>query len=443
MQTVEHPDVSIAPVRELANGDSTRPQTLNPVASIEIASIAATSIDVAIIGTGPYGLSIAAQLREYGVPFRIFGFAMETWRAHMPAGMRLKSDGFASNLYVRSGYTLKTYCAEHGLPYDDLQIPVPLDTFVGYGLAFQRRFVPMVEEKRVVSLMRANDAFEVTLEGGERVRANRVVVACGINEYAHMPAELANLDAASCSHASAHRDLSVFAGKRVAVIGGGASALDVAAILNRYGAAVSLVSRHPLEFHAPPPTAPRGLLERVRRPHLGLGVSLRSAIYTVFPSLFRYLPRRFRHHVVRTHLGPAGGWFVRDEVIGNVPVHCGYSLKSARSGDDGVVLGFEDEQGAVLQLSVDHVIAATGYKVDLKRLDFLDRSLCDAIANEDGPPILSGNFESSIPGLYFVGGAAAATFGPLLRFALGARFTSHRLTAHLVRVSRSTPRTAR
>ena len=53
---------------------------------------------LAIIGAGPYGLSIAAHLRERGADFRIFGTPMGTWREQMPKGMLLKSDGFASNL---------------------------------------------------------------------------------------------------------------------------------------------------------------------------------------------------------------------------------------------------------------------------------------------------------------------------------------------------------
>ena len=53
---------------------------------------------VAIVGAGPYGLSIAAHLRSLGISYRIFGTPLDTWRRHMPAGMALKSDGFASNL---------------------------------------------------------------------------------------------------------------------------------------------------------------------------------------------------------------------------------------------------------------------------------------------------------------------------------------------------------
>ena len=47
--------------------------------------------DVAIVGAGPYGLSIAAHLRVAGVTFRIFGRPMQTWRYHMPDGNAAES----------------------------------------------------------------------------------------------------------------------------------------------------------------------------------------------------------------------------------------------------------------------------------------------------------------------------------------------------------------
>jgi thioredoxin reductase len=395
-------------------------------------------IEVAIVGAGPYGLSIAARLRERGVPLRIFGSAMETWRHHMPAGMHLKSDGFASNLYDHNvGYTLATHCAEHGLAYHESKMPVPLETFVDYGLAFQARLVPGLEDKVVAGLRRAAaGGFELTLADGERVRAARVVLATGINHFAHVPPELAALPAQLCSHASAWHDLSGLAQRRVAVIGGGASALDLAALLHRAGAVVSLISRHPLEFHAPPGERPRSLLARLRKPHLGLGMSLRSTIYTLFPNLFHYLPRPLRLRIVRRHLGPAGGWFIRDGVVGKVAMHAGFSLRNATAGANVVDLHFGDADGQSLHLQVDHVIAATGYQIDLKRLGFLDQGLLDQIELEARSPVLSRHFESTVPGLFFAGAAAANSFGPLLRFALGARFTSRRLSAHLDRVTR-------
>ncbi len=84
-------------------------------------------VDVAIIGAGPYGLSIAAHLAGRGVDFRIFGSPMHTWRTSMPEGMVLKSEGNASDLYDPDGeMTLARYCADRGLPYKDLGFPIPL-----------------------------------------------------------------------------------------------------------------------------------------------------------------------------------------------------------------------------------------------------------------------------------------------------------------------------
>ena len=90
-----------------------------------------TETNVAIVGAGPYGLSLAAHLKSRNVDFQIFGEPMQFWRDHMPKGMQLKSDGFASNLYdPKSTYTLRHHCQEQGLKYTDTMLPVKLDTFV-------------------------------------------------------------------------------------------------------------------------------------------------------------------------------------------------------------------------------------------------------------------------------------------------------------------------
>ncbi len=85
-------------------------------------------LDTVIVGAGPYGLSIAAHLRSAGVSFRIFGHAMDSWRAHMPKGMMLKvGHGFASRHLYAPGreLTLEDFCAERGIDYHHTDIPVP------------------------------------------------------------------------------------------------------------------------------------------------------------------------------------------------------------------------------------------------------------------------------------------------------------------------------
>jgi len=134
-------------------------------------------IETAIIGAGPYGLSIAAHFRSRSIPFRIFGRPMDSWLAHMPKGMMLKSDGFASNIYdPGSKFTLKQFCTERGIEYADMGIPVRLATFGEYGLAFRDRMVPELEDKVVTGVERSADGFRLQLDDGEEVKARRVVL---------------------------------------------------------------------------------------------------------------------------------------------------------------------------------------------------------------------------------------------------------------------------
>ena len=168
-------------------------------------------IETAIVGAGPYGLSIAAHFRSRGIPFRIFGRPMDSWLAHMPKGMMLKSDGFASNIYDPGGkFTLKDFCAERRMEYADMGIPVKLATFGDYGLAFRDRMVPELEDKLVVGIERSPEGFLLRLDDGEEVKARRVVLAVGITHFEHVPENLAQLPPQLLSHSYRHHDLTSF-----------------------------------------------------------------------------------------------------------------------------------------------------------------------------------------------------------------------------------------
>src|SRR5260221_7704574 len=129
------------------------------------------AVEVAIVGAGPYGLSLAAHLRKAGVSVRQFGLPMQLWRDFMPEGMFLKSQGFASNLSDPEGtHTLEAFCKATGRPYASYGLPVPLDTFVAYGQWFRDELVPDVEEVLVTDVARADGGFEVSLANSEQVR---------------------------------------------------------------------------------------------------------------------------------------------------------------------------------------------------------------------------------------------------------------------------------
>jgi len=392
-------------------------------------------VPIVIIGAGPYGLSIAAHLRAYGAAFRIFGSPMSFWRDAMPAGMLLKSEGFASSLNDPGGFTLRRYCSEHGLPYADMGLPVPLQVIIDYGMAFQRRLVPNLEQKQVVALDRANSHFLLKLDDGESVETASVVVATGIQHFGHMPPELATLPAELATHSSAHHDLSRFNGKDVAVLGGGASAIDLAGLLHGAGARVSLLIRGPtLNIHTKM-RLPRPLGERIRAPMSGIGPGWRSLLWTDFPQIFRLLPERLRLRVVARTVPPAAGWFMREYIDGKVDVRTHRRLVEATVKDGRVklVLGLPD--GGREAVSADHVIAGTGFRPDVRRLPFLNPALVEGIATVGNMPVLSSRFESTVPGLSFVGGISMNSFGPVARFIVGSAFTAPTVARHLARSS--------
>jgi hypothetical protein len=387
-------------------------------------------IDVAILGAGPYGLSIAAHLAQRGLSFRIFGKPMESW-LQMPRGMLLKSEGFASSLYdPKSVLPLDRYCQERGLEYADLGLPVPLATFCEYGLAFQRRFVPTLEQHMVKGLKNGAGHFTLELDNGQTLDVRRVVVAVGISHFAYMPSALSALPAALVSHSSAHADVGRFRGRDVAVLGAGASAIDLAALLHEAGARVRLVTRrNSLPTHTRM-RLPRPLSDRLREPMSEIGPSWRSWFFTNAAPLFHRLPAGRRMKWVKNHLGPAAGWFMTER-IKPVPVMYGLTPVGAAALGGKLQMSFKDQDGSCSRIETEHVIAATGYRPDIGRLTFLEPTLRDAIQTLEDAPVLSPHFESSVPGLYFVGPAAALSFGPVMRFAAGAKFASRRISSHL------------
>jgi thioredoxin reductase len=380
--------------------------------------------DTVIVGAGPYGLSLAAHLKQKGVRIRMFGRAMDSWISHMPDGMLLKSDGFASNISdPAADYTLGQFCRERGIPYQDKGKPVSREVFASYGLAFRDRKVPELEDKKVVNVEPDPDGFVITLDSGEVFRAKQVVLAIGVTHFGYIPEAVANLAPEYVSHSGQHSDVTRLRGQRVVIVGAGSSALDLAGLMHEAGVDVQLVARRPLKFHSKSDKQ-RPSWDKLRRPPSGLGPGWKSFFFANYPNVFHYLPEGLRVEAVRRVLGPSGGAFIRDKVEGKVPTLIGYSLDSARTEDGKVRLTLVDETGTKRDVVADHIIAATGYKVNLEKLAFLSKETRARIKTVVGSPALSSAFESTLPGLYFVGLAAAISFGPVMRFAFGADFTA-------------------
>ena len=392
-------------------------------------------LDVAIIGAGPYGLSVACHLRPRGVTFRIFGSPMKFWR-DMP-DIALKSFDFATNIYAPTpGYRFTDYCAARGISSAE---PVAMSKFIEYGLWAQRELVPEVEDAQVTRLTREDGAFVLALAGGEQVRARRVVMAVGLAYFERMPDELA-IDSPRITHTSRQKDYAAFAGKDVTVIGGGQSALEAAQLLHEHGANARIVVRGDGVWFGDRFPGSRPLIERIKNPNTVMGPGMLSWVLQTVPLIGHMLPEDRRVRLTRRHLGPFGTWWVRDAIEGKVPVLARTRITRARDDGSGVVLTLRDDAGE-RELRTDHVIAGTGYEVDVDRIPFLDPDLARAVERVVRAPKLSRAFESSVPGLYFVGPSAMFSFGPLVRFVCGAEFAAPAVARHLGRTAtRERPR---
>jgi FAD-dependent urate hydroxylase len=385
-----------------------------------------TGCDVAIMGAGPYGLSASAHLRTIkGLDVQTFGEPMAFWQRNMPMGMLLRSGWAASHICdPYESLTLDAYRAENANHFSS---PVPLDSFVGYGLWYQRQAVPEIDQRKITRVESASGGFRLSFEEGDAVFARRLVVAAGIGSFAWRPPQFVGLPSSLASHTSEHRGFQGFAGKEVLVIGSGQSALESAALLNEAGADVEIVAR-----------AQRirwlgGVLSKTI--HNRLGSTLSRLLYAptdvgpagisqvvARPDLVRALPRPLQDWLRKQSIRPLGArWLIRR--LQNVPIKLGRSVVSAVPLGERIRIKFDDGS----KKTVEHVFLGTGYRVDVSKYDFLAPKLAQSISRFQGYPQLAEGFETSVPRLHILGAPAVWSFGPLMQFVVGTHYSSRAL----------------
>jgi FAD-dependent urate hydroxylase len=386
--------------------------------------------DVAIIGAGPYGLSVASHLGAKAVDFRIFGQPLVTWRRMLP-GINLKSPDFGSNIYTPdAGNTFIEWCDARGLSRAE---PIPMSRFTEYALDTQRRILPMVEQVDVTRIRPHGDGFDVAIGDSPRIQARRVVVATGLSFFARIPDALAGLPRELVSHTSDHTGYQGWNGRQVVVVGSGQSAVEAAAALLESGATVSMVTRQPtLRFTPVPSGRPRSVGRRLRYPRTVVGEGWLNYSLQHAPLWPHFQPERLRVWLTRKHLGPYATWWLRD-VEARVSFMPRSAISAARARGSRVELAVRGDEDGTRERVVraDHIVCGTGYETDVERIPFLAPELAARIARIERAPRLSTRFESSVPGLYFVGPASSFSFGPLFRFVCGAEYAAPAVARHL------------
>jgi cation diffusion facilitator CzcD-associated flavoprotein CzcO len=352
-----------------------------------------------VVGAGPYALAVAAQARERGIDTVVVGHPLGFWIDHMPAGMFLRS-GTDWHLDAAGIHTFEAFVEDRDLSRAELD-PIPINTFIDYAAWFQAQKHVVIRDQLVSALERRGVQFVACLDDGSEIGADRVVAAPGNAYFAHVPDWAVELPEATGAHTSNLVQFDEVAGQRVLIVGGRQSAYEWAALLGEHGVeSVDIVHRHDV---------PR--FERVSWRFVDeyMDATIR------FPGWWRSLPRGDQDKISQKfwEVGRLTlEWWLTPRLTGDrfhVWPNARVASITSRANDTSVTLSNGEH------LSVDRVIFATGYKADLANVPYL-RPVISDIHVLDGFPTLDNSFQSSIPGLYFVGFAASHDFGPFFGF---------------------------
>ena len=360
-----------------------------------------------VIGAGPFGLAMAAQARELGIDHVVLGESMSFWKNHMPAGMVLRS-GCDWHLDPTERDTIERFLRVRGQAPSDVE-PLPLGLYLEYAAWFEEVKGIRARPVRVTRLDGSDGGFEATLDDGTTLGAQQVLLALGFAPFAHVPDELAALIPADLSsHTCDCVAPEQFSGQRILIVGGRQSAFESAALLAEAGAAAV----HVCHRHATPDFAVSDwswvepLLHRIEDE----------------PGWYRGLPEHEREALNahfwgegRLKLEPWLGPRVHHEAI---TIRPGTRVIGTERIKDGLRVRLDTAR----TIGVDHVLFATGYKVDLERVGFLKAgNLFDRIERHDGYAVLDDHLQTTVPGLFVTSLAAARDFGLFFAFTAAVR----------------------
>jgi cation diffusion facilitator CzcD-associated flavoprotein CzcO len=356
-----------------------------------------------IIGAGPFGLALAAYVKSLNMNHLVVGRPMEFWKNNMPDGMFLRS---------ASDWSLDPTDRASILHYLETLEKTPADVeplsrafYLDYAQWFQEQHGLKSLPSYVNKLYKINQRFKALLDNGHVIEANHVVVAVGMGYFQHLPAELTELlPQGRFRHTAEAVQLQGLKAKRVLILGGRQSAFEWTALLNEAGAEeVHVVYRHESPQFAVSdwawvPPLVKAMVDK--------------------PGWFRQLSREEKEAICM-QLWVDGqlkveDWLEKRVLRPNTHIYPKTKLVSCTERLDGVMyIGLDN--GA--SFSVEDVILATGYKMDLERISFLLKgNLLNRIAIDNGFPVLDEHFQSSVKGLYFTGMAATQDFGPFFGF---------------------------
>lgn len=364
-------------------------------------------VNLLIVGAGPFGLSMAAYAEYQNLDYLVIGKPMSFWKENMPKGMLLRS-GCDWHLCPQGIYTIDKFLETKQLKPEDVE-PLSLDFYLSYTEWFQEQIKVQIQDSLVQRLDHSDNQFMATLDDGHTITANNVLLAIGFRYFKNVPTELEEIiPATRFSHTCDLVNFASLKGKRCLIIGGRQSAYEWAALINENGAATIHVShRHEMPKFTKSDWA---------------WVSPMMNTMTKNPGWFRNLPKQNREEIERRFWAEGRlklePWLwprINKENIKIWPSSRVIACKELPTGELEVKLDVGE------RLTVDHIILATGYKVNMENVPLLAAgNVLSKLSMQEGSPVLDENFQSNIPGLFITSMAATREFGNFFAFTVSA-----------------------
>ncbi len=335
-------------------------------------------IDVVIVGAGQAGISLAVGLLRERIPNILLvdrssagrEGPWNTW-ARMITLRTIKELTGPDNRMASASFR-SWYEARKGEAAWRALVRIPKGEWMDY-LNWVRAILklPVENNTRVTAITMDGERLRVALDGPGGVRtvlARKVVVATGVDGAGgpRMPAFTEGVPKSLCAHSADDIDFTPFAGKRVAVLGVGASAFDNAATALEAGAA--------------------NVTQFVRRPKLPQVNALRfletSGFFRNFGALDDARKVRFMRHYLSLPTPPPADTLQRCHAHSNFVVKFG-------EGWTGMHV-----TGHTLQITTpartfetDFAILGTGFRIDLANVPFLSPLVPHMVFWKDRAPL--------------------------------------------------------
>ncbi len=370
--------------------------------------------DFLIIGAGPFGLSMAAYAKHLNIDYKIIGRTMEFWKNNMPSGMQLRS-GPDWHIDSLGENTLVKFLKTKNISPDKIS-PIPINLYLEYTDWFRKEKQIEPIQEYITKLDYNSDnkhRFMAYLSNKEVLEAHFVLVAIGFGYFKNIPQELSSsLPNSYYSHSADLIDFSKLKSKNCIIVGGRQSAFESALLIKKAGGKkIHIVHRHKTpdfthsdwDFVTP-------ILDKMIDDH---------DYYLKLSDLEKKeINDRFWQEG-RLKLEP---WLKELDQYEDIDVYEQTNVCSAHITKDGNI---EAMLSNGTNLKADHLLFATGYKVDLQRVPFLKNgNILDKLATNNGFPKLRSKFQSVLTGLYFTSLPATADFGAFFGFTVSCNTSS-------------------